>query len=214
MTKIQTKPFCLKESDSFNFYIGINAGGKLLGRLRDAKKSIKIISPFITEDEIELLREKRIGIGLEDISIITSAADDNFRSPSQVKALKKLLHREKKDGGAEYEYHAIFKSIFFSEEIFHAKLYILDENIAFAGSMNFTGKGMEKNHETCITIKDPQTIKELCEYYDGLFDADLPKWDDINALGKKVYFAAQDFEKRKTYRSAKENNTAEKSRRR
>jgi hypothetical protein len=101
MTKNQTKPFCLKESDSFNFYIGINAGGKLLGRVCDAKKSIKIISPYITEGEIGILRNRRIGIGLEDISIMTSAADANFRSASQVKALKKLIHREKKDGGTD-----------------------------------------------------------------------------------------------------------------
>jgi phosphatidylserine/phosphatidylglycerophosphate/cardiolipin synthase-like enzyme len=178
------RPYFLREGDSFNFYIGEHAGGKLMSGIQNAKKSIKILSPYLSVSEINELCAKSSG-GIEDIAIITSASYDNLKKLWQVDALKKLIGSAKKENG-EYEYSAIFKSVFFKADFFHAKLYIIDDEIAFAGSINFTYKGVEKSHETCFTIKDTDTVKGLIEYYDGLFSTNFYKWN-ITELGKKIY---------------------------
>jgi phosphatidylserine/phosphatidylglycerophosphate/cardiolipin synthase-like enzyme len=178
------RPFFLREGDIFNFYIGEHAGGKLMTSIQNAKKSIKILSPYLTVSEVDEVCAKSAA-GVADIAIITSASDGNLKKFWQVKALKKLIRSKKKENG-KYEHTANFKSVFFRGDFVHAKLYIIDDTIAFAGSINFTGKGMEKNHETCLTIKDADTVKGLSEYYNGLFAANLYKWN-IAELGEKIY---------------------------
>jgi phosphatidylserine/phosphatidylglycerophosphate/cardiolipin synthase-like enzyme len=173
------------EKDAYNFYIGINAGGRIISSIQRAKKSVKIISPFLSDAGIEELREKSYG-KIEDISLITAASDENLEKPWYVKALKGLIHRETMEGG-RYSYSSNFRTVFFRGDFVHTKLYIIDGVIAYTGSVNFTGKGMEKNHEACITIKDEDTVKELDAYYERLFAANLRKWTDINELGRKVY---------------------------
>jgi phosphatidylserine/phosphatidylglycerophosphate/cardiolipin synthase-like enzyme len=182
-------PYFLNEGNIFNFYIGVNAGGKMMGAIRNAQKSIKIISPYISAREIERLCEKQ-NSGLTDITVITSASDDNLKKFWQVKALKALISRTEKKGGG-YAYAEKIKSVFFKADFFHAKLYIIDET-AFAGSVNFTKKGTEKSHETSLTIRDPDVVKGLREYYDGIFSANLFKWN-VAELGEKIY----NFQRRK-----------------
>jgi phosphatidylserine/phosphatidylglycerophosphate/cardiolipin synthase-like enzyme len=175
---------CLLEDKVCNFYIGINAGGKLRSGIATAKKSIKIVSPYVTESEIERLREKHFG-KLEDISIITSA-EEKMTNYTHMEGLRKLIHREALKDSKEYEYNAVFKSVFFNGNFFHAKLYIIDDEIAYAGSMNFTKKGLETNYETCITLKDSEMVGKLSSYYDRLFAANLSKWK-VSDLGKIIY---------------------------
>jgi phosphatidylserine/phosphatidylglycerophosphate/cardiolipin synthase-like enzyme len=177
-------PYFLKEGDVFNFYVGTRAGGKLMSGILNAKKSIRILSPYVSSGEIRVLQKKSDG-GLADVAVITSASDDNLKKPWQVQALERLIDCAKKENH-EYAYTAVFKSIFFRNDFFHAKLYIIDDKTVFAGSVNFTRKGTKTNHETCLTIKDPGTVKGLCEYYDGLFNTNLDKWE-IAELGERIY---------------------------
>ncbi|MDR1525948.1 MAG: phospholipase D family protein [Tannerella sp.] len=178
------RPSFLKEGDIFNFYIGEHAGGKLMSSIHSAKKSIRILSPYLSASEVNEICAKSSS-GLRDIAIITSASYGNLKKFWQINALKKLIGSTKKENG-KYEHAAKFKSVFCKSDFLHAKLYIIDDEIAFAGSMNFTEKGIEKSHETCITIKDLDTVKGLSEYYDGLFTANLYKWK-IADLGKEIY---------------------------
>jgi phosphatidylserine/phosphatidylglycerophosphate/cardiolipin synthase-like enzyme len=180
----RSNPSFLREGDIFNFYIGRHAGGKLMTCIQKAKKSIKILSPYLSVSEVNEICAKN-SRGLIDIAIITSASYDNLEKFWQVDALKNLISSAKKENG-EYEHTANFKSVFFKADFFHAKLYIIDDEIAFAGSINFTSKGMEKSHETCVTIKDIDTVKSLSKYYDGLFSTNFYTWD-VAELGKKIY---------------------------
>ena len=182
--KSSQKLHCLKTSDLFNFYIGTNAGGKLKTSIEKAKKSIRIASPYVSKAEIEMLREKYLG-KMDNITIIT-AAEEDLANKAHVEGLKSLIHREKQKDSARCEYNAIFKSVIFRGSFFHAKFYIIDDEIVYAGSMNFTGKGLEKSIETCITFKDSDTVQKLIVYFEQLFNANLYKWD-ISVLGKKVY---------------------------
>lgn len=173
------------EKNGYDFYIGTNAGGRIINSIKRAKKSIKIISPFLSDAGIEELREKTYG-KLEDISLITAASADNLEKPWYVKALKGLIHREISLGGGGDSYSSNFRSVFFRGDFVHTKLYIIDGVTAYTGSVNFTGKGMEKNHEACITIKDEDTVQALDAYYERLFVANLRKWT-VSELGRRVY---------------------------
>jgi phosphatidylserine/phosphatidylglycerophosphate/cardiolipin synthase-like enzyme len=178
-------PNFIKEGGTYNLYIGINAGGKMMGAIRNAQKSIQIISPYLNPDELKVIFEKHAA-GLTDIAIITSASDSNLQKSLQVEALKKLIEENRKENG-EYMHTPVFiKSLFLKDDFFHAKLYIVDDNTAFVGSLNFTKGGIENNHETCVTIKDPDIVKALSEYYNGLFVSNLETCD-VEKLGKKIY---------------------------
>ncbi|WP_304179173.1 phospholipase D-like domain-containing protein [Leptotrichia trevisanii] len=50
----------------------------------------------------------------------------------------------------------------------HSKIYIIDNKIAFLGSLNFTDTGFMLNHETCIKITDKTAIKHLNNVYKDL----------------------------------------------
>jgi phosphatidylserine/phosphatidylglycerophosphate/cardiolipin synthase-like enzyme len=179
------KPYFLKNNLTCDFYIGTNAGGKLTGSIFDAKKSIKIVSPFLGQAEVEKLREKSLG-GLDDISVITSVSNANLSS--HIFALKKLIHRRKQNGENGFEYDPIrgCNLVVFRGNFIHEKLYIIDDEIAYSGSMNFTEKGMINNHETCLTINDSAIVQKLSGYFETLFKANLYKWN-IAELGNKIY---------------------------
>jgi phosphatidylserine/phosphatidylglycerophosphate/cardiolipin synthase-like enzyme len=177
--------FCKKETEKFNFYIGNKTGGKLITSISEAKKSIKIASPFVSIKGVEMLREKYLG-KMENITIITTATE-SLSNNTHREGLKKLIHREKTKDSYDYEYSAIFKLVIFKGNFFHAKFYIIDDEIVYVGSMNFTRKGMDKNIESNITFKDAEDVQEYINYFDKLFNANLCKWD-IDDLGKKLYY--------------------------
>ncbi|WP_394331702.1 phospholipase D-like domain-containing protein [Arenibacter certesii] len=52
----------------------------------------------------------------------------------------------------------------------HSKIYLVDHEIAYLGSLNFIYNGAHKNYETRIRIADRKAIKELNSEFDTLFD--------------------------------------------
>jgi phosphatidylserine/phosphatidylglycerophosphate/cardiolipin synthase-like enzyme len=80
----------------------------------------------------------------------------------------------------QYSYHTIFPMLFaksarskdgiYTGLFFHSKLFIIDEKIAYAGSLNFSESGMKYNYETRIAIKDKETVMKLSQHFDYLFE--------------------------------------------
>jgi phosphatidylserine/phosphatidylglycerophosphate/cardiolipin synthase-like enzyme len=171
-----------------NMFIGTCAGGKFYTAMRNAKKSIKILSPFMTESEIaHLWKSYTIG-GIKDISVIIVASEDDLGAKQNGKAIESLLIPEKNVQGEITGYHLFFeKTVFFKEHFFHAKLYIVDDETAYMGSFNFTKQGMENQCESSFIIKEKTAVEKLCAFYDQVFNANVPKWQDLNELGGKVY---------------------------
>ncbi|MDF0716960.1 phospholipase D family protein [Muricauda sp. 334s03] len=69
----------------------------------------------------------------------------------------------------------------------HSKMYIIDEHIAYLGSLNFTLGGTENNHETRIRISDSGTVQQIVEEFRYLMDDDsfpTMKWQ---AWGSKAF---------------------------
>jgi len=95
----------------------------------------------------------------------------------------------------------------FKKKYIHSKVYIIDEQMAFLGSFNFTESGIGSNsnsnsifsYETSVKITEERTVKEVKRYVDCLFllskggmnwEMDLyDKTEDVkNEWKKKDYY--------------------------
>lgn len=65
----------------------------------------------------------------------------------------------------------------------HSKIYIIDNKVAFLGSLNFTDTGFLFNHETCIKTTDKSVIKHLNKTYKDLLKV---KAIPLNELKYKI----------------------------
>ena len=45
----------------------------------------------------------------------------------------------------------------------HAKVYVVDDEVAFLGSLNLTTEGFFDNFESCVRIEDPVTVREMLD---------------------------------------------------
>ena len=69
----------------------------------------------------------------------------------------------------------------------HGKIYLIDDQIAYLGSLNFTASGTKHNYETRIRTTDPKAIKEIKEEFNQLLNhSNLPE-RDIQYWGKQLY---------------------------
>lgn len=74
-----------------------------------------------------------------------------------------------------------------SDTFIHSKIYLIDDKIAYLGSLNFTSSGTKHNYETRIRTEDPNAIKEIKhEIYQLLNHSHLPE-RDIQYWGKELY---------------------------
>jgi len=175
------------KNDNLNIYIGSNPGGRLKKSIIEANNSIRIASPYLDSDTVDLLRDKYLG-GLENISIITTA-EEKMSNNVHIKGLKKIILCKKQKNMDKDEYCPIFDKVtIFKGNFFHVKFYIIDDEIVYIGSMNFTTKGMGKNIESNITFKDTNCVKEFIEYFERLLSPDFDKYKWNNSkLGELIY---------------------------
>jgi phosphatidylserine/phosphatidylglycerophosphate/cardiolipin synthase-like enzyme len=171
--------------ESENLHIHTEIGGIVHKSILEAEKSIKIVSPFLGKTEVDLLRDKKLG-GLDGIALVTRIAEDTLHSDEQIEALKKIIIQKKQKNVDGYSYAPVFQSVFFDGYSLHEKIYLIDDDVAYLGSFNFTRSGMHTNHETCLIIKDADIIQKLNVYFSGLLVATAVKWD-IAELGKRLY---------------------------
>ena len=81
-----------------------------------------------------------------------------------------------------YEYSTIFKIKVFdsksgenprSTELIHSKIFVIDESLAFLGSLNFTYSGFKKHYETVIQIEDKQAVNAISKEVDSLYHSEI-----------------------------------------
>ena len=74
-----------------------------------------------------------------------------------------------------------------SDTFIHSKIYLIDDQIVYLGSLNFTASGTKHNYETRIRTTDSNAIKEIKdELYQLLNHSNLPE-RDIQYWGKQLY---------------------------
>lgn len=75
-----------------------------------------------------------------------------------------------------------------SEEVFvHSKFYIIDDQIAYLGSLNFTESGMKYNYETIIKITDKESVDKIIKEFNHLFSSSTFPSHHINEFGKELF---------------------------
>ena len=128
-------------------YSGSDAGSLIEPMLWNAKKAVWVISPWLGKKYAEQLASlSQRGI---EVRIITSNQDYNIESLEILKAsenpnlLPLVLRKEKSDD----------KSTFV-----HAKIYIVDNELAVSGSANLTYSGL---HSNCEILSITETKEEI-----------------------------------------------------
>jgi len=168
------------ENDIYAYSLGKEAGLRMFYALQDAKKSIKIISPYFSQSQlIELLYKK----SQCEVKLITTVPKIIGKySINTIKSLQTIIYHYK-----DIDYRQRIDTVFYKNNFIHQKVFIIDDEIVFLGSFNFTFSGIYQNYETCITLKDIEEVKKINVYFDQLFTTDsIEKWD-INELGKIIY---------------------------
>lgn len=119
-------------------------------------QSLKLISPFITENMVRLLLDNWRGT---NVQIITRFNLNDFLSGvSSLKALKRLVSRNVKIKG--------IKDL-------HSKVYIFDQTSVIITSANFTNGGFFNNYEFGVRSNDVLKVAESIAYFERLWDLDI-----------------------------------------
>ncbi|KMQ69454.1 hypothetical protein ACM39_03075 [Chryseobacterium sp. FH2] len=75
----------------------------------------------------------------------------------------------------------------FNTTFIHSKIYIIDDEIAYMGSLNFTGSGVKENHETRIRTSDPNAVAKIIEEVKEVFYNSNLAERDIQFWGSQLY---------------------------
>jgi len=240
-----------------DIYIGKGAGKKLLDDMRNARKSIKIVSPYLSPslvNELIYFKERNLevdlvttgdfgdlyGINEKNIHqlILQNRETDNVALEKRNKwknisrvltyialglltvlsgiayylkdvivafglipiailffVIKHYKYRIKSKRIFSYWYSQLFPFKVYlnnyagirSTTFVHSKIYLIDDEIAYLGSLNFTNSGTKYNYETRIRTVDSYAIKEIKEEINQLMNrTDLPD-RDIQFWGKQLY---------------------------
>lgn len=243
-----------------DIYIGTGAGKKLMEDIEYAKRSVKIVSPFLSP----YLVKKLIDLHYKGIAVqlITTDTIEDFYGDRK-RNIHELIHQEVHiDGEARYRrnkwkgiaqvlnwsvmilflimlalvyslndyrvfwllvpivvffimsrfyrskvkqkriYHYTYRKLFpfkvvqsesengFYSTYIHSKIYIVDDDIAYLGSLNFTRGGTQNNHETRIRLSDAPAVQKVVEEFDYLMrEANLPEVC-IQEWGRRLYYEA------------------------
>jgi phosphatidylserine/phosphatidylglycerophosphate/cardiolipin synthase-like enzyme len=80
------------------------------------------------------------------------------------------------------------KSGYQNDFLIHSKMYLIDDEIAYLGSVNFTHAGTHNNYETRIRTTDAVAINEIRYEIDQLFHNKILRERDIQLWGQQIYF--------------------------
>jgi phosphatidylserine/phosphatidylglycerophosphate/cardiolipin synthase-like enzyme len=216
--------------------LGRGKGMEIMDTIKKAKRSVKVVSPYLSPDyikelvklhhqgksvclitcdnietnrwsdfkvsdliKVEKIEDKRLknfkknaffsSIVLFIVSIITFSLSnflDIFFLISAVLVVISLVLfviglSTKED---KYRYYPIFKLKVFdsksginphSTNLVHSKIFIVDEEIAYLGSMNFTYSAFKTHYETVIKVMDKNAVLEISKEVDNIFESNVIK---------------------------------------
>jgi phosphatidylserine/phosphatidylglycerophosphate/cardiolipin synthase-like enzyme len=84
----------------------------------------------------------------------------------------------------------VFSSIHeadYKETFIHSKIYLIDDTIAYLGSLNFTSSGTKFNHETRVRITDQKAVDKIIVEFDSLMNNTELSTKDIQEWGRQLY---------------------------
>src|SRR3989338_2839278 len=213
-------------------YIGKEAGKEIHEKIKNAKKSVKIVSPYLSADYLKdliRLHKKQIAVTLITCDKIEDSPYSDFKTEDLIKKekvydkkariLKKGLFRgfiwlfiisvllaisafafptlfvfagifilagiiafisSMLISNYSFKYEPIFRIKVFdshsgknprSTELIHSKIFIIDEEIAFLGSVNFTYSGFKTHYETTIKVEDLRAVRDISQEVEKLYNS-------------------------------------------
>lgn len=236
-----------------DIYIGTGAGKKLMEEISTARKSVKIVSPFLSAPLLEgLIELHQKGV---DIELITTAEDQkkdgklrnlirqnvhvDGKARKQRKRLKlavwlcnafvgigfaaslwffiqqalrpllvclaltvlaglgvglfRFMVRTKRVYSYSYEpifpLKVVLQTNAFGQRTayLHSKIYIIDDRIAYLGSLNFTRSGTEHNYETRVRLTDGNSVSKMVEEFRCLMNESGFPEVDFQKIGRNVF---------------------------
>lgn len=240
-----------------DLFIGKGAGKKMLTEIEQAKKSVKIISPYLSATLIyKLIQLKKRGL---DVQLVTTDAIME-NTAHYVGTFKQLISEKKtfdksaqnlrsiismfskitwisllimivlavvfKDSEGNkltllvmgilislvlgiilqlklsklrvfnFEYESVFPLKFliapenanFPIKTFvHSKVFIIDDEVMYWGSMNFTSMGTQDNYETRIRTTDEITISKMSQEFASLMNSNKLPERKLSIWGHQIY---------------------------
>lgn len=237
-------------------YIGQGAGKKVFNDIKNAKKTLKIVSPYLSSsyiNELVSLYNKNVDVQLittdkiKDKNLhlnflkkliiqhrIVNEESEKTRNkwidwcsfllfgiigyviaflltayfywsiklfygiiPLTIAILIRKLYQEKivQKRIYDYKYESLFPFKVLISPIYknsielfvHSKFYIIDDQIAYLGSLNFTESGMNYNYEAIIKISDKESVDKIIKEFNHLFSSSTFPSHHINEFGKELF---------------------------
>lgn len=236
-----------------DIYIGSGAGKKLMNDMKAAKRSVKIVSPYLSPyliSELIYLKNRNI-----DIKLITTNNIEDFYGYREKNIYKLIIQNRNTDSNKQiirdkwidfkirlsyigysliamlivlayyfrdirvflgfipiilvfliqslyknkikklqiysYYYTQLFPfQVYVTNDktsLIHSKIYLIDDEIAYMGSLNFTQSGTQFNHETRIRTTDVNAIQEIRKEIDSLFGDPRMPVANLQLWGKQLY---------------------------
>lgn len=231
-------------------YLGRYAGKEIHNKIKSAQHSIRVITPYISSEYIDLLKNKaKNGI---DVKLIVSS--DIGGDKDTQKSLRKLISQKchvnnelklKRKKYTKYVNIAfiifviatiiglylksnhtwyiglLYPILFFIKKkvrsiviytysyystlslsipmspytygfnpkhtLIHAKLFIIDEKVAYIGSINFTKAAFWKNYESRIKFTQSDIINDLVKEFRYVYSNENTSYLNIAAMGSHIY---------------------------
>jgi phosphatidylserine/phosphatidylglycerophosphate/cardiolipin synthase-like enzyme len=219
-------------SNNDYIYIGKEAGKEILSRIKSAKQSVKVVSPYLSPDyikELIKLHKECRQVTLITCDKIGENAYSDFKAsdlinkreiynPSAEKTRKRglgltaivfmvmlmlalwsvvfpalwwlsgllfilsliMFFAYYFVSPCKIEYYPIFRIKVFdstsgekrwSTELIHSKIFVIDDETAFLGSVNFTYSGFKTHYETAIRVEDKSAVAAISEEVERLYDS-------------------------------------------
>lgn len=238
-------------ASNVQLYLGQSAGSELYSRLKRARRSVKIVSPYIKAHFIDVLSDlqpngvKVTILTTEDV-IKREGKKVAFKLVRQIKLTNEKAASRRKKGKLysllsvaafvllgivgvstqsvlayafagvllaaasfyyfhnlpiyAYSYQAnfsrfkVFVSPYFRQNkmksqsmMVHLKAYVIDDEVAYLGSLNLTQEGFFDNYESCFRIDDRAAVAKVSSLIDDLYHEQNFAVLDIHSWGKSLY---------------------------
>ena len=135
--------------------------GDIRNSLSKAKREVLVCSPWITYLVDEFKDFKKHG----SLKVITNFRRDDVKKgitdPDKLRVLQNM--------GAEVRYN----------NNVHAKMVIVDSEVAIISSANLTGRGLRVNYEAGVKVNDKKPVKMAEEFFYGVWEESRPLTEEM-----------------------------------
>jgi phosphatidylserine/phosphatidylglycerophosphate/cardiolipin synthase-like enzyme len=136
--------------------------------MEKAGRSIKV-SQFVVQikGKSAKMSSRELGIALAgkvrdgvNVQVLLNQAGGGWRAPALNRQAAKWLGER----GVEVRTVGTSKTC-------HAKIVIIDDEVAIVGSHNWTPYALERNFEVSVLVRDETTVKQLARHFDEMWKA-------------------------------------------